>query len=258
MKKLIYSMFIIFIFIPQLFAQEVGKIKVIQGKVDIIREGKPPAMEAKLNQSIYPKDIIKTKTSSKVEIAFKDGTVIKIGQRSRVDISEYLLEGPILKAKIDLQQGRVEAYVSKDSVDKINSSPKANRFEIRTPIAVAGVRGTDFIVSHDANLTTTVIVISGKVYAYNINIPDQIIELQSGEMTIIKGINLPKPPFPITPQYLDKYQKTINYESLTPPITETIPIEPIKPPQSEPKPPQPPQPQEPPSVTIIDYDILIA
>lgn len=222
MKKIFFSIFIFFILISPIFAQEVGKITAIQGKVDIMREGKPPGVEAKLNQPVYLKDIIRTKTDSKAEVTFKDGTVIKIAQRSRVDISEYFTEGESLKARIDLQRGRVGAYVSKESVDKISSSPKANRFEVRTPIAVAGVRGTNFIVSHSVNPTTTILVISGKVYAYNLNFPEQIIELTDGEMTIIREKNPPTPPVPATPEDVSRFQTSLelNIENLLPPVTE--------------------------------------
>jgi len=227
MRKIIFSIFIFFILISLIspsFAQEVGKLTALQGRVDIMHEGKPPAVEAKLNQPVYLKDIIRTKTDSKAEVTFKDGTVIKIAQRSRVDISEYFTDGESLKARIELQRGRVGAYVSKESVEKISSSPKANRFEVKTPLAVAGVRGTNFIVSHHINPTTTVLVLSGKVYVYNINLPEQIVELHDGEMTIIKEKNPPTPPVQATPEDTSRYQLSLNLdiESLSPPVTEQI------------------------------------
>lgn len=238
MKKIFFSIFLFFLILSSMaFAQEVGKLTAIQGKVDIMREGKLPAVQAEINQPIYLKDIIRTKTNSKAEITFKDGTVIKIGQRSRIDISEYLTDGDILKARIELQRGRVGSYVSKDSVNKISSSPKANRFEIKTPIAVAGVRGTDFIVSHDINPTTTVFVISGKVYSYNINFPDQIVELQSGEMTIIKEKTPPTQPIIEIIGDIEKYKENLNFNLFIPPITEIIPIQTPQQPVTPPPPP---------------------
>lgn len=228
MKKFLFNLLLCVILISPVFAEEIGKITDIQGNVDILREGKLPAIESKINQPVYLKDIIRTKTNSKAEITFKDGTVIKIAQRSRVDISEYFIGDDTLKARVELQRGRIGAYVSKESTYKISSSPKANRFEVKTPIAVAGVRGTNFIVSHSMNPTTTILVISGKVYVYNINFPEQIIELTDGEMTIIKEKNPPTPPIPKLYGDIDKYQENINYDSLTPPITETNPIETIE------------------------------
>ncbi|MCM8788299.1 MAG: FecR family protein [Candidatus Omnitrophica bacterium] len=212
MRKIFFLVCTFSVLVFSLFAQEVGKLTAVEGRVDIIQQGKLPAIEAKLNQSVYLKDIIRTKTDSRAEITFKDGSVIKIAQRSRVDISEYLTDGGGLKAQILLQRGRLGAYVPAGSVEKIKSSPKANRFEIKTPVAVAGVRGTNFIVSHYVNEATTVLVISGIVYSYNLNFPENIVGLRDGEMTVIKEKTPPTPPVPAAPEDISRIQISLNPE----------------------------------------------
>ena len=71
-------------------AETVGRFTHVEGKVDILHEGAFPAVPAKVQDQLYPKDIVRTKSSSKAEILFKDNTVLRIGQRSRIDISEYV------------------------------------------------------------------------------------------------------------------------------------------------------------------------
>lgn len=219
MYRIIFLICLFFLFVSSSFAQEVGKITGLHGKVDVLREGKIPAVEAKLNQSVHLKDIIRTKSGSTAEITFNDGTVVKIAQRSRIDISEYFTDGDSLKTEIFLQRGKIGANVSKVSVNRITKSPEANRFQIKTPVAVAGVRGTNFIVSHDTNFVTTILVITGKVYAYNLNYPDKIIDLKDGELTIIKQKSLPTSPIPAAPEDISRYQASLS-QSPDVPLTE--------------------------------------
>jgi len=208
MKKVIFPILILFLLITSAYAQEVGKITALQGKVDLLREGKPPAIEAKINLSVYLKDIIRTKTDSKAEITFKDGTVLRIAPRSRVDISEYLSDSDTVKATINLPRGKVAAYVSETAVKKIKDSPSANKFEIKTPIAVAGVRGTNYLVAHYPTYST-VLVLTGQVYCYNVHFPENVVILNAGQMTVIKEKMMPAPPTSLTPPQIQREERDV-------------------------------------------------
>jgi len=205
---LIFIIFLVIFVSGYVLAQEVGKITAFKGKVDILRAGKAPVIEAKINLPVYLKDVIRTKTDSKAEITFKDGTVIRIAPRSRVDISEYFTDAETLRATIDLPKGKVAAYVSEESTEKIKKAPKVNRFEIKTPIAVGGVRGTDYIVAHYFNYST-IIVLKGKVYCYNPQFPERVIEVTAKQMTVIKEGAPPSPPRKVTPKEIEKEEKEV-------------------------------------------------
>ncbi|MEN3013444.1 MAG: FecR family protein [Endomicrobiia bacterium] len=99
------------------------------------------------------KDKIKTLNKSKVILLFKNGSTIIIGENSQVTIYELLNnislildEGEIRSQVIGLQQNQT--------------------FEVKTPISVASVRGTEFILSHIGN-QTELIVVEGKVTLYD-------------------------------------------------------------------------------------------
>ena len=61
------------------------------------------------------------------------------------------------KGVIRLSRGQVKAIVDKNVAKRISLAPDANRFEIQTPNAVAGVRGTEFFVAYDRNVTTVLL-----------------------------------------------------------------------------------------------------
>ncbi len=174
-------------------AEPAGKFTYVEGKVDVLRGGSPPAIAAKVPDNVFPGDIIRTKSNSKAELIMKDNTVLRIGQRSRIDISEYLSDEKNYKSSIKLQRGQVKAVVDKNVSRRISLSPDANRFEIQTPNAVAGVRGTEFFVAYEQN-TTTVLLKEGEVCVYNIKSPDHIVCLPPSYIVTITGALIPQQP----------------------------------------------------------------
>ncbi|MGB9934575.1 FecR family protein [Thermodesulfovibrio yellowstonii] len=208
LKILILIAFISFLFLSNALAQEVGKITALEGKVDILRGGKPPAVMVKINEPVYLNDIIRTKTDSRAELTFRDGTVVKIAPRSRIDISEYFADAHSFRVTLNIPRGKAGAFVAKESVEKIKAFPKANRFEIKTPIAVAGVRGTNYVVAHYPTYST-VTVLTGKVYCYNLHIPERVVEVGAGQATVIREKLPPELPKPLTSKEIQSEQKDI-------------------------------------------------
>ena len=165
-------------------AEPVGKFTLVEGMVDVLRGGAMPALSVKTGDPVFVKDIIRTKSQAKAEILFVDGNQIKIGQRTRIDISEYMTDEKKSVGIIKLPRGKVEAIVPPKVVNRITLSPEANRFEIQTPVAVAGARGTGYQVYQSGN-SATIYVTEGVVYVYNPKFPDQVIEVHAGEIVTI-------------------------------------------------------------------------
>jgi len=171
-------------------AEPVGKFTHISGKVDILREGAFPAKSATVSEAVFLKDIIRTKSNSKAEITFNDNTVLRIAQRSRIDIGEYFTDKTAGKGVIKLQRGLIRSVLDKNVSKRISLAPGANRFEVQTPNAVAGVRGTDFFISYDRN-STTVLLEDGEVCVSNVKTPDVVVCLPPGFIVTVSGDGLP-------------------------------------------------------------------
>jgi len=178
-------------------ADAAGAFTLAEGTVDILRGGTPPAVAAKVGDKVFQGDAIRTKSASRAEITLADKTVVRIAQRSRIDISEYVSTGTGTKGTIKLPRGKVEAIVDKDATNRISTSPQANRFEIHTPNAVAGVRGTDFFVAYERNMTLS-LVKTGLVCVNNIFLPEAVVCMQPNYITTVYGKNRPEQPRPAT------------------------------------------------------------
>jgi len=96
--------------------------------------------EAKKGQVMLKNDTIITGVRGRVKIIMADGSKVYIGAKSRVSLRKYSLQGSkLLDARINMLWGKARFFVNK--LKSSNSS-----FSVRTPTAVLGVRGTEFIV----------------------------------------------------------------------------------------------------------------
>lgn len=86
---------------------------------------------------LHSEDSVKTSGDSYAEIAFDEDKIVRIEPNSYVTI---LLQGD---EKIELVSGAVYAAVKK--------LPPKSSFEIRTPIAMSGARGTDWLTKIDGS-----------------------------------------------------------------------------------------------------------
>lgn len=125
-------------------AAPVGEFTLIQGIVDITSPGQV-ARSANLGDEVQVGDIVRTKSKSKAEITFIDDNVLRLAEKTRLKITEYMVEKDRNKGILSLLRGKIQSIV-KMRLGRIFGLGKANRYEVHTPTAVCGVRGTNFFV----------------------------------------------------------------------------------------------------------------
>ncbi len=110
--------------------------------------------EVILGQDLYPGDLIRTFDST-VEIRLEpNGTIIKIAPESSFTIEEIQGRDDAEKSSFRLTAGRLRTVVRRAVGDE---------YEFRTPFAVGGVRGTDFVLDVVPGATDALFVQSGGV-----------------------------------------------------------------------------------------------
>jgi hypothetical protein len=121
-------------------ANGVGRLTQLEGRVDILRGGKLPAVAVKLNDGVQVGDVIRTRSLSKAQITFEDNSTLTISPESRVAIEAYMFDAGKNKrnAVVQLFQGLAHVAVS-----KIFKAAEPD-FVVKTQTAIMGVRGTDF------------------------------------------------------------------------------------------------------------------
>src|SRR5688572_17778562 len=142
MRNILFALAAIAIAAPAL-AADIGLIKVSKGSVQIERAGSrsPAAVGAGLRAS----DVIVTGADGSAGITFTDNSLVSVGPNSVFAIEKYSFDSTTHAGQFEgnLRQGRLAAVSGK----MVKQSPES--MKIRTPSAVMGVRGTEFVVQVD-------------------------------------------------------------------------------------------------------------
>ena len=118
-----------------------AKILSLDGDVQVVRSGGEKPFAAFVNMRLTEGDQVITGTKGWAEIQMDDEVVITLAENTRIYLSELRGSGGAQQSSIGLQAGGVGSSVNK----KLEEN---SRFEIKTPTAVMGVRGTEFFTQY--------------------------------------------------------------------------------------------------------------
>ena len=120
--------------------------------------GKLNTLEAAKGGRVIWNDVLTTPDDGRMRVLLKDQSILSLGNKSRLVVVKH--DAANQQTALDLAYGRVRAKVTEITRD-------SGSFEIRTPTAVAGVIGTDFVVDVDSGGETDVTCLKGNVKVRN-------------------------------------------------------------------------------------------
>ena len=131
-------------FAAPVLANEIGQVKVAKGAVQVEREGK--RVPAVAGMPVLVSDVLVTGADSSAGVTFSDNSLVSVGPNSVFAVDKYRFDTTTHAGEFEgnLRQGRLAAVSGK----MVKQSPEA--MKIRTPSAIMGVRGTEFLVEVDA------------------------------------------------------------------------------------------------------------
>ena len=176
---------------------EVGTVAAVQGTFEVQRGGSWQG--ATIGMPVFGGDHLRTGPSGRGKVVFQDDSVLDLAPNTEVVVEKQVFDPPAhrFQSLIRLIKGRVRAWVS-----EYYREPRA-RYEVETPTAVAGVRGTEFIAQYDTTAEVTEIVgITGEVEVTGkLAVIGAAVQVGSHEFTQVQ-----KGRFPTTPQQLGDAQ----------------------------------------------------
>jgi hypothetical protein len=118
----------------------IGQIKTVSDPAWVMRG--ETRIDAKVGDAVYEKDIVETGAGGKVGITLSDNTMLSVGPGSRLALETFQFDSAALKGNLlaNMQRGTLAVTTG----DIARSAPDA--MKVKTPSAVLGVRGTDFLV----------------------------------------------------------------------------------------------------------------
>ncbi|WP_024850158.1 FecR domain-containing protein [Hydrogenovibrio kuenenii] len=124
----------------------IATVAAIKGEANILRADQK--LPVHMGDALEEKDQIKTGPNTKVQLIFKDRTIVTIGKNTLFSIPQYVYgDAKTSKVQFHLSKG-----VFKSMTGKIGAIAK-QRFKIKTATATIGIRGTIYIVRVNGDKT---------------------------------------------------------------------------------------------------------
>ena len=122
-------------------AAEIGRIKVVKGQVSVQRGAE--TLVARPGMTLEAGDEVRTAGDASVGITMSDNSLLSAGPNSTLALDRFAFDTTTYQGKFDASLKRGTLAVVSGKIAK--QSPEA--MSIRTPAAILGVRGTEFVVS---------------------------------------------------------------------------------------------------------------
>jgi len=122
-------------------AADIGQVKIAKGQVTIERQGK--AIPATVGARLQVADVVKTGADGSVGITMDDDSLLSAGPNSALSLDSYAFDATT-------NQGRLDTSLNKGTLSVISgriAKQTPDAMTVRTPNAILGVRGTEFVVS---------------------------------------------------------------------------------------------------------------
>jgi hypothetical protein len=170
-----------------------GVFMVVKGDVKVEKAGK--LMPAKVGMKVVQTDTIIAGKDARAKVVMTDKNVLNISPDSKIVIEKYVPD----QAKGDKNVVLNVLYGKVRSTVNQKYDGEKEKFHVKTPSAVAGVRGTDFISSYNSqSKQAEFVTFEGKVEVGNLGAGGKIVDsvfVNPGQMTA--SVNGAPPDIPV-------------------------------------------------------------
>ena len=116
-----------------------------KGEVEVCLRGQKEWKTLEPEMKLGKNDKIRTKYNSKIDVKLDEKSAFRLTEDSEAQIATLIRMGKFQATSLKLKDGKV--------LTKVGKYPVKPRFSIRTPAAVAAVRGTSFLVASSPEKT---------------------------------------------------------------------------------------------------------
>lgn len=131
-------------------AENAGQVASLEGTADVVRGGATQPLKA--GDAVFVGDKLKTAAGAKLRLLLRDDTVLTLAASTELVVNEQVLGGDQSQSSFGMLGGTLRALVP----DRYGTP--GSKFQVETPTAIAGVRGTGFLITYDPRSGTTTVV----------------------------------------------------------------------------------------------------
>ncbi len=179
MKKIFVFAFLISSLAFPLFSdvKNQGQIQALQGEVQFFEKEGAASQAAKIGMTVSPSNIIATGNHAYCVVQLDEQNSFRIKQNARVKIdriweASQKPDGSVVnEARLDLMRGELTA--------KLDKLPANSKFEVSSPVAIAGATGTAYTVQVEPEGSgTSVTVLDHQVEVINTNESEKSVQVK--------------------------------------------------------------------------------
>ena len=173
-----------------------AKIQALNGDVHVKRAKSDSWIKATKGMTLKEGDVVRTKSKSKVVLELDDKSVIQLTSLSQLTIDKMTRS---LKGKdtgVDMKVGKGWNKVKKQKKQR-------DKFNVGTPTAVAGVRGTYFSNQVEESSDSTFDVFEGEISVHQKADPSSAVYVRTNKRTEVKKGQGPSAPSAIPQDELE-------------------------------------------------------
>jgi len=198
-----------------------SRVTFARGEIYVIRSGSDKPIPLEAGQTLQHRDTIRTGKDSYVEVMVQNVGLFRLSENSELNLEELHAED---KTMIRLDKGKAGFFLLK--------LVPSQQVGVKLPTAVAGVRGTKFLVSADG--ASKIALFGGAVQVENERKQSVVID-KPGEVRIKPGDSIDQKSLkPLSAESLAEMKKL---EELLPLDLQQVPVDPARRNQLEPEEP---------------------
>lgn len=189
--------------LPVSAADMYGVFMVVKGDIKVKNSKSESA--AKVGSKILPGETVISGADSRAKIVMSDRNVINVSPATTLQLTKY--ENDAKSGAKNVEMNLLEGKV-RNNVEQTYDGDKS-KFLIKTPTAVAGVRGTQFFTSFNpATQMTSIVTLKGSVTLASVGAGGQIVGqpvvINKGETSSTSGGQAPEAPKAVPKDELKK------------------------------------------------------
>lgn len=185
--------------VPAQAGQRAGQVSRLIPAVNLQRGQQQVAAAAQA--PVLWEDVVNTQRMGRARIALDDGSLLNVGSESSLRVTKH--DAGAQQTQLELTYGRMRT-----KADRL--ARPGSKYEVRTPVGVAGVIGTDFYLAL-LNGLLVFVVFEGTVRLCNLN--NECVNVDAGNTSTIRGAAiLPDSPQKATPAQLTEAAQSTEIE----------------------------------------------
>lgn len=189
------------------FGEPVGKVLMVQGDAIIIHADENQGYMAAKDLPLFKNDTVVTQPHGRIRLMLNDGSLLTMASMTKLVLNRIVFE-PEKKTRSSILRlgiGKVRFWVRK------LLGYHTSEFKVKTPTAVAGVRGSDFTISVTPTRTEVTTLEKTELEIVSAAAPEiQPTLLEDFERTVIESGSLPTEVEKVSPEEIEQLKQEVN------------------------------------------------